>query len=81
MVLGHPVHAILSDLPATLIPANYDIDWSSVETLAPMFTLGGSGLGSATLDLSQPPEIVDRTARKIRYWITGSSLQAVGAGC
>src|SRR5439155_2464598 len=53
-------------------PSGYAIDWNSVTTLEPMFTLTGPGVGNAKIDTSQAPAIVDQGLGKVRYWVIGS---------
>ena len=53
-------------------PSGYAIEWNSVRTLEPMFTLTGPGVGNAKIDTSQAPAIVDQGLGKVRYWVIGS---------
>ena len=53
-------------------PSGFDLDAASVTDAAAEFTLAGTGLGSITVDASQPPSILDASLGTVRYWLSGS---------
>ena len=57
-------------LPAP--PTGYTIDWSAITSTTPIFTFSGPGAGTAAVDPTQAPIVLDQTARTVRYWTTGS---------
>ena len=52
-------------------PAGESIIETSITDLAPEFTLGGPGLGTASLDISQAPVLKAGTTDTYYYWIVG----------
>ena len=53
-------------------PTGYTIDWSAITSTTPIFTFSGPGAGTAAVDPTQAPFVLDPTARTVRYWTTGN---------
>ena len=59
-------------MPVPTALTGYTIDPASVETLTAKFTMSGTGLGTATVDTSQAPVLVNATTNTYMFWLNGA---------
>ncbi len=57
-------------------PSGYEIDPASLADVSPEFTLGGAGVGTVKLDISQAAVLISGTT--YRFWVTGTFAPSGG---